>query len=266
MRHLPEQPALDQLRHQARELQRAAARGDPDALQRLHAVSPRLTLAAAQLALAREYGLPSWARLKAEVERRRQLQAPGGRPPRYLLRPVRSVAELAEVFDLIAAQITPSVTHTDRRFLDLARRFPEDRALMLVAEHNGRIVGGALAFRNGGERGPSVTLRILGLEPGARGHGLGRRLMQALELQASSLGAPAITLGGASGDIKGFYVRLGYAGRGTMLSKALPLPGRFLEARLGRLQGTAGDLIVSRDTRIDDRAAPRAERGRPGSP
>jgi hypothetical protein len=56
MRQLPERPDLDQLRRQARELQRR---------------SKPLTLSAAQLAVAREYGFPSWARLKKEVERRR---------------------------------------------------------------------------------------------------------------------------------------------------------------------------------------------------
>jgi GNAT superfamily N-acetyltransferase len=235
MRPLPEQPDLDQLRRQARELERAAARGDRDALQRLQLVSPRLTLAAAQLALAREYGFASWARLKAEVERRRQLRAAACRTQRYVLRPVTSVLELSEAFDLIAAQMTPRITHTDRRFHDLARRFPEDRTLMLVAEDQDRIVGGALAFRKVSQDGSGVTLRMLGLEPSARGQGLGRRLVQRLELEASRLGAPAINLGGAGKSIKGFYARLGYAGRGTMLSKGLPLPGRFLEARLRKL-------------------------------
>jgi len=61
MRQLPERPDLDQLRRQARELQRR---------------SKPMTLSAAQLAVAREYGFPSWTRLKAEVDRRRSILKP----------------------------------------------------------------------------------------------------------------------------------------------------------------------------------------------
>jgi hypothetical protein len=71
MRLLPERPDLDQLRRQAKELHRAAAAGSPGAGRRLRRVSASISLAAAQLALAREYGFPSWARLKAEADRRR---------------------------------------------------------------------------------------------------------------------------------------------------------------------------------------------------
>ena len=67
---LPVHANLEQLRHQAKDLLRAANAGDPDALRRIHAVSDRAQLASAQLALAREYGFPSWRRLKTEVERR----------------------------------------------------------------------------------------------------------------------------------------------------------------------------------------------------
>lgn len=72
MRALPARPDLDQLRHQARDLLRAAQAGDPDATERIGAVSDRLILAAAQLVIARDHGFPSWARLKAEVDRRAQ--------------------------------------------------------------------------------------------------------------------------------------------------------------------------------------------------
>jgi hypothetical protein len=56
MSELPERPDLDQLRRQARELLRAAAKGQPAAVARLRAVSERVTLSAAQLAVARDYG------------------------------------------------------------------------------------------------------------------------------------------------------------------------------------------------------------------
>jgi Family of unknown function (DUF5990)/Domain of unknown function (DUF5655) len=71
MSQLPDRPDTDQLRRQARELHRAAADGDNQALRQLRQVSDRVTLAAAQLAVARDYGFPSWPRLKAEAERRR---------------------------------------------------------------------------------------------------------------------------------------------------------------------------------------------------
>jgi GNAT superfamily N-acetyltransferase len=246
-RHLPDRPDLDQLRHQARDLQRAAARGEPEATARIRAVSPLTTLSAAQLALAREYGFPSWTKLRVEVQRRHRDGADGGRtspaaPPRHVIRPVDSLEELATAFDVIGAQFAPAITHEDRRFQDLARRFPEDRPLMLLVEEieaqdgAGRIVGGALAFGEGG-----LTLRAIALEPHVRRQGLGRRLMERLELEAIRRGATSINLG-ASDDSKGFYARLGYAGRGTMMHKGLPLPGRFLEARLRKL-AAAGEHL-----------------------
>ena len=72
-----------QLRRRARELLRAAANGEPRAVTRLRAVSERVTLSAAQLAVAREHGYPSWPALRAEVERGLSVSAaspplPGG--------------------------------------------------------------------------------------------------------------------------------------------------------------------------------------------
>jgi len=72
MPDLPERADIDQLRRKARELLRAAVAGEPEALARLRAVPGRPTLAAAQLAIAREHGLPSWPALRSEVESRRQ--------------------------------------------------------------------------------------------------------------------------------------------------------------------------------------------------
>src|SRR6266700_7619330 len=72
-----------QLRRRARELLRAAANGEPRAVTRLRAVSERVTLSAAQLAVAREHGYRSWPALRAEVERGLSVSAaspplPGG--------------------------------------------------------------------------------------------------------------------------------------------------------------------------------------------
>ena len=70
---LPQDPDLDQLRKQARELQRAARSGEPAALARLGRWYPewpapeRLPLTAAQLVLAREHGFASWARMRRYV-------------------------------------------------------------------------------------------------------------------------------------------------------------------------------------------------------
>jgi ankyrin repeat protein len=70
MADLPARPSLDHLRHEARDLLRAAQAGDPAAVARLQAVSAAPTLASAQLAVAREYGFASWVRLKTAVEAR----------------------------------------------------------------------------------------------------------------------------------------------------------------------------------------------------
>jgi uncharacterized protein len=91
MPDLPARPDLDQLRHQAKDLLRAAQRGDPAAVARIRAVSGRLILSSAQLALAREYRFASWVRLKLEVERRDILNS------RDLSRLARLLAEHPEL-------------------------------------------------------------------------------------------------------------------------------------------------------------------------
>jgi ankyrin repeat protein len=70
MATLPGRPDLGHLRRQARDLLRAAQSGVTSAAERISAVSARQNLAAAQLAVARDYGFASWARLKTAVEAR----------------------------------------------------------------------------------------------------------------------------------------------------------------------------------------------------
>ncbi len=69
---LPDNPSLDRLRREARDLQRAVHAGDPDALtevSRRHPAGPpsdhrSFTLTAAQLVIARRCGFASWPRLR----------------------------------------------------------------------------------------------------------------------------------------------------------------------------------------------------------
>ena len=70
MADLPARPSLDHLRRRARDLLRAARAGDTTAAGRIRAVADALTLASAQLAVAREYGFASWTRLRDEVTAR----------------------------------------------------------------------------------------------------------------------------------------------------------------------------------------------------
>jgi ankyrin repeat protein len=70
-RSLPDRPDLAQQRKQAKELLKSFTAGDAEAGARVRAVLPdkqRITLADAQLVLAREYGFASWAALKRHVD------------------------------------------------------------------------------------------------------------------------------------------------------------------------------------------------------
>jgi hypothetical protein len=82
VKRLPAHPNLDHLKHQAKYLLKAHAARDPQAAQRLREFHPRLSrktdaelfdtslrLSDAQLAIAREYGFPSWTRLKRHIEK-----------------------------------------------------------------------------------------------------------------------------------------------------------------------------------------------------
>jgi ankyrin repeat protein len=72
-RELPQEPNLEQLKNQAKDLLKAHKTGDPEVIQRVRESHPsrsgaKLRLSDAQLVIAREYGFPSWPRLKKHVE------------------------------------------------------------------------------------------------------------------------------------------------------------------------------------------------------
>ena len=82
VRLLPSNPNLDHLRYQAKDLLKDHAARSQAAAQRIREFHPRfngardaeifdaqLSLGDAQLAIAREYGFPSWARLKRHIEK-----------------------------------------------------------------------------------------------------------------------------------------------------------------------------------------------------
>ena len=82
VKRLPSNPNLEHLKHQAKDLLKDFAARDLRVAQRLREFHPRLarktdveifqavlTLSDAQLAIAREYGFPSWTRLKRHIEK-----------------------------------------------------------------------------------------------------------------------------------------------------------------------------------------------------
>src|SRR6202041_3299699 len=82
VRHFPSNPSLDHLKYTAKDLLKGHAAHDLAVAQRLREFHPhlkeagdaesfsaKLSLADAQLAISREYGFPSWTRLKTRVEK-----------------------------------------------------------------------------------------------------------------------------------------------------------------------------------------------------
>jgi len=70
-RSLPARPDLDHLKHEAKALHKAFRDGDADAARRVIAAigdQHAIKLTDAQRVIAREYGFPTWARLRAHVQ------------------------------------------------------------------------------------------------------------------------------------------------------------------------------------------------------
>jgi ankyrin repeat protein len=133
-RRLPDRPDLDHLRHQARNLRRTADAGDKAALGRvlLHLPDRRrddptyaVTLGAAQLAIAREYGFPSWRALKRHVD------SVTAAAPGY------AVDDVARFFDAIGGRNADAA----RRCLEQCPALVEARIL----DTHRNLRGGALA-------------------------------------------------------------------------------------------------------------------------
>lgn len=172
---------------------------------------------------------------------------PSSRAGGVTFRPVASPEELIRLHQVISAQFPPRRGAPAHGLEALIERYPEDQRLMLLAETGGRCLGGALAFRVEG----AVKVDAIALEPEVRGMGIGRLLMEAIEREAIELGARGLYLGGANTENRGFYWRLGFAGRRSLMQKALParrptskrglqLPGR---PNIEQLKHQAKDLL-----------------------
>lgn len=99
--------------------------------------------------------------------------------------------------------------------LDVEERLGNGR--LLVAEHGGRVVGTVTWYDDAATEGlgwPSgwAGLRALGVEPSARGLGIGRALVEACRRRALAAGAPALTLhtGGFMTAAVALYEAMGF--------------------------------------------------------
>jgi GNAT superfamily N-acetyltransferase len=210
MSELPTRPNLDQLRRQARELQRAGG---------------AVTLAEAQLAVARRYGFASWPRLKQHVE---SVVPDDG----FVLRYVRTSDELRQLWTLLFTIVGADPDPERRAHWRVFERFDEQRHRMLVVDRGRRLVGGALG------------LHLLALEPDVRGLGLGRRLLEAAEVEAMTDGDDLRLH--ADPESTPFFVHLGYAQRGGTSGRHLyrgsPTSHALRHRRIDRWRHRTGDL------------------------
>jgi hypothetical protein len=97
---LPEFPDLDQVRRQAKDLLHTAQAGESTATGELAALTGRVDLNTAQLALARRHGYQSWTRLKQEVERKNAIHHGDVESLRALLQraPILAVEPVSSCF------------------------------------------------------------------------------------------------------------------------------------------------------------------------
>lgn len=175
------------------------------------------------------------------------------------IRRVRDVDDLVATFDAIGRQFDPPMAAPDRRLDQPLARFPDDRPLQLaVVGDDGGCGGGVIAFRHADDLG-SVTVRAIGIDVELRGAGLGRRLLEIVELEAMALGCRSIHLG-ADEDARGFYEALGYRGKRSMRAKDLPAPGRLTDRLVARARAALGDPDLAVGLNVTPRGDERGRR------
>jgi ribosomal protein S18 acetylase RimI-like enzyme len=90
----------------------------------------------------------------------------------------------------------------------IARKLTVQPELLLVAIADGQLVGAVM----GGFDGVRGWVHHLAVDPGRRGQGIGRRLMQAVEAGLGLLGCPKVNLQvrATNAEVIAFYRALGY--------------------------------------------------------
>lgn len=152
---------------------------------------------------------------------------------RVRIRPVADLEQLAVVERLMARELD-DWAGSWRGPGFFRSRFPADADLMLIAEHEGNVIGGILAHAE-----PSgASIDGVAVDRGRRREGVGRALLGSMEAQAGARGIEEIALG-AGDDAVGFYRRCGY--RASLLIQFEPAtadPERHIRDLLaGRLTG-----------------------------
>ncbi len=139
-------------------------------------------------------------------------------PPSDLLIRAADTADLEALIGLLQALFSIEADFRpdpDRQRRGLARLLDEPaRAGVLVAERGGAVVGMVTAqlVISTAEGGPSAWVEDMVVDEAERGRGIGRRLLDAIEVWAVARGASRLQLlaDRENGPALGFYARLGW--------------------------------------------------------
>jgi ribosomal protein S18 acetylase RimI-like enzyme len=118
---------------------------------------------------------------------------------------------IVAIDERISGRYRPEVW--ERRIGYYLRRDPE---ASVVAESGGKVVGFMLGEVRSGEFGleePTGWIEVLGVDPGARGQAIGRRMAEAMLAHFKSQGATSVRtlVDEEMAEIAGFFTSLGFA-------------------------------------------------------
>ena len=128
--------------------------------------------------------------------------------------------------------LAPGIGTPDGYAAFLGSLLADPAVVVLVAEHNGAVIGYAYGAIEGTDymslRGPAGVLHDLILDPGYRGRGVGRMLLSAMLSTLKSLGAPRVVFSTAERNepAKRFFERMGF--RRTMVEMTGELDGTLV--------------------------------------